>query len=78
MGRQTHGDHDEGIYGIQMFTIRREQDRLAEVAPVPMFATVQDSAVPCPENAAVGGVMLLTTRFGKGCSVTIVGAGATV
>ncbi|MDB5550749.1 MAG: adenylate/guanylate cyclase with repeat [Rhizobium sp.] len=34
MGRQTHGDQVEGIYGIQMFTIRREQDRLAEVAPV--------------------------------------------
>lgn len=34
LGRQTHGDQVEGVYGIQMFTIRREQGRLAEVAPV--------------------------------------------
>jgi DNA-binding CsgD family transcriptional regulator len=28
-------DHPQaGIYGIQMFTIRREQDRLAEIAPI--------------------------------------------
>src|SRR3546814_6389058 len=33
-GRRTLGDQVEGIYGIQMFTIRREQGRLAEVAPV--------------------------------------------
>jgi len=34
MGRRTLGDQVEGVYGIQMFTIRREQGRLAEVAPV--------------------------------------------
>jgi hypothetical protein len=34
LGRRTHGDAVEGVYGIQMFTIRREQGRLAEVAPV--------------------------------------------
>jgi class 3 adenylate cyclase/tetratricopeptide (TPR) repeat protein len=34
LGRRTLGDQVEGIYGIQMFTIRREQGRLAEVAPV--------------------------------------------
>ena len=34
LGRRTVGDQAEGIYGIQMFTIRREQGRLAEVAPV--------------------------------------------
>jgi class 3 adenylate cyclase/tetratricopeptide (TPR) repeat protein len=34
LGQQTHGDGVEGVYGIQMFTIRREQGRLAEVAPV--------------------------------------------
>ncbi len=34
LGRLTHGDQVEGVYGIQMFTIRREQGRLAEVAPV--------------------------------------------
>ncbi|MDK3016881.1 AAA family ATPase [Pseudodonghicola flavimaris] len=34
IGRQTHGPHIEGVYGVQMFTIRREQARLGEVAPV--------------------------------------------
>jgi class 3 adenylate cyclase/tetratricopeptide (TPR) repeat protein/ABC-type lipoprotein export system ATPase subunit len=34
LGRQTHGTHVEGLYGMQMFTIRREQSRLSEVAPV--------------------------------------------
>lgn len=34
IGRMTHGAHVEGVYGTQMFTIRREQARLHEVAPV--------------------------------------------
>jgi tetratricopeptide (TPR) repeat protein len=34
MGRRSHGDQAEGVYGMQMFTIRREQGRLAEVAPI--------------------------------------------
>jgi tetratricopeptide (TPR) repeat protein len=34
IGQQTHGSAADGVYGIQMFTIRREQGRLAEVAPV--------------------------------------------
>ncbi len=34
LGRRTHGTHVEGLYGMQMFTIRREQSRLSEVAPV--------------------------------------------
>jgi class 3 adenylate cyclase/tetratricopeptide (TPR) repeat protein len=34
LGRLTFGDQAEGVYGIQMFSIRREQGRLAEVAPV--------------------------------------------
>ena len=34
IGRQTHGAGVEGVYGIQMFTIRREQGRLAQVAPI--------------------------------------------
>jgi class 3 adenylate cyclase/tetratricopeptide (TPR) repeat protein/ABC-type transport system involved in cytochrome c biogenesis ATPase subunit len=34
LGRLTHGDQVEGVYGIQMFSIRREQGRLAEVAPI--------------------------------------------
>jgi class 3 adenylate cyclase/tetratricopeptide (TPR) repeat protein/ABC-type lipoprotein export system ATPase subunit len=34
LGRQTNGTEVEGVYGMQMFTIRREQSRLSEVAPV--------------------------------------------
>jgi tetratricopeptide (TPR) repeat protein len=34
LGRQTNGAEVEGVYGMQMFTIRREQSRLSEVAPV--------------------------------------------
>ncbi len=34
IGRKTHGEHVEGVFGVQMFTIRREQSRLHEVAPV--------------------------------------------
>ncbi|TMV07529.1 guanylate cyclase [Ruegeria sediminis] len=34
IGRETHGAHVEGVYGVQMFTLRREQARLGEVAPV--------------------------------------------
>lgn len=34
IGRTTHGAHVEGVYGAQMFTIRREQERLNEIAPV--------------------------------------------
>ncbi len=34
LGRKTHGADVEGVYGMQMFTIRREQSRLSEVAPV--------------------------------------------
>jgi hypothetical protein len=34
LGRDTHGEVANGVFGIQMFTIRREQGRLAEVAPL--------------------------------------------
>jgi class 3 adenylate cyclase/tetratricopeptide (TPR) repeat protein len=34
IGRQTHGKHVEGVFGVQMFTLRREQGRLQEVAAV--------------------------------------------
>jgi class 3 adenylate cyclase/tetratricopeptide (TPR) repeat protein/ABC-type lipoprotein export system ATPase subunit len=34
LGRQTHGKEVEGVYGMQMFAIRREQSRLSEVASV--------------------------------------------
>jgi len=34
LGRASHGEVATGVYGVQMFTIRREQGRLAEVAPV--------------------------------------------
>ncbi len=34
IGSDVHGDLATGVYGVQMFTIRREQGRLAEVAPL--------------------------------------------
>jgi tetratricopeptide (TPR) repeat protein len=34
MGRRTHGQNVAGVYGVQMFTIRREQGRLSEIAPI--------------------------------------------
>ncbi len=34
LGRHTLGVAPEGVYGMQMFAIRREQSRLSEVAPV--------------------------------------------
>jgi tetratricopeptide (TPR) repeat protein len=43
LGKQTHGDEVEGVYAMQMFAIRREQGRLAEVAPVVKHLIEQDS-----------------------------------
>jgi class 3 adenylate cyclase/tetratricopeptide (TPR) repeat protein len=34
LGEFIHGEMATGVYGVQMFTIRREQGRLAEVAPL--------------------------------------------
>ncbi len=34
LGRVTLGEQVEGVYGVQMFAIRREQGQLTEVAPV--------------------------------------------
>jgi tetratricopeptide (TPR) repeat protein len=34
IGSKTHGEVASAVYGMQMFTIRREQGRLAEVAPI--------------------------------------------
>ncbi|MGC2203912.1 MAG: hypothetical protein WA633_27670, partial [Stellaceae bacterium] len=34
VGREVQGELVTGVYGVQMFTIRREQGRLAEVAPL--------------------------------------------
>jgi hypothetical protein len=34
IGREVQGEIAPGVYGVQMFSIRREQGRLAEVAPV--------------------------------------------
>jgi tetratricopeptide (TPR) repeat protein len=34
LGRDDYREVATGVYGVQMFTIRREQGRLAEVAPV--------------------------------------------
>jgi class 3 adenylate cyclase/tetratricopeptide (TPR) repeat protein len=33
-GQRVQGENAAGVYGMQMFTIRREQGRLAEVAPI--------------------------------------------
>jgi tetratricopeptide (TPR) repeat protein len=32
--REFRNEYADGVYGVQMFTIRREQGRLAEVAPI--------------------------------------------
>ena len=34
LSRKTYGGAMEGVHGMQMFTIRREQGRLAQIAPV--------------------------------------------
>jgi class 3 adenylate cyclase/tetratricopeptide (TPR) repeat protein len=34
LGGKTHGEIASGVYGMQMFTIRREQGRLVDVAPI--------------------------------------------
>ena len=34
LGRRRYGESVEGVYSMQMFTIRREQGRLSEVAPI--------------------------------------------
>jgi predicted Zn-dependent protease len=46
MGKRGPGEHVEGVYGVQMFTIRREQGRLAEVAPVIKRLLDQDPDEP--------------------------------
>ena len=43
LGKQTHGVEVEGVYAMQMFAIRREQGRLAEVAPVVKHLIEQES-----------------------------------
>jgi hypothetical protein len=47
IGGDVQGDLATGVYGVQMFTIRREQGRLAEVAP--LFRRFLDEN---PRNAA--------------------------
>ena len=34
LGRRRYGESVEGVYAMQMFTIRREQGRLSEIAPI--------------------------------------------
>jgi hypothetical protein len=48
LGRLTHSSQVEGAYGIQMFSIRREQGRLAEVTPV---ITVSSGRSPADHSA---------------------------
>jgi class 3 adenylate cyclase/tetratricopeptide (TPR) repeat protein len=46
LGRRTHGEAVEGVYGFQMFTIRREQGRLADVAPIIKHLVDEDPDQP--------------------------------
>ncbi len=59
-GNDSDVGHPLGIYGVQMFTIRREQGRLAEVAPL-FKRFVREN----PENAAWRpGLMLIASDLG--------------
>jgi class 3 adenylate cyclase/tetratricopeptide (TPR) repeat protein len=59
-GDDTDFDFPLGVYGVQMFTIRREQGRLAEVAPL-VKRFVQEH----PEDAAWRpGLMLIASDLG--------------
>jgi hypothetical protein len=54
-GRLAFGGQVEGVYGIQMFSIRREQGRLAEVAPTalataPCRSRRRTRAACCPSR----------------------------
>jgi tetratricopeptide (TPR) repeat protein len=44
VGQQLGVENTDGIFGIQMFTIRREQGRLRELAPVVKMLVEEDSA----------------------------------
>jgi DNA-binding SARP family transcriptional activator/tetratricopeptide (TPR) repeat protein len=44
VGRQLGVENVEGIFGIQMFTLRREQGRLRELAPLVKMLIERDSA----------------------------------
>ncbi|MGD2077038.1 MAG: hypothetical protein PVH18_01545, partial [Chloroflexota bacterium] len=44
IGRQMRVENHDGVYGMQMFTIRREQGRLKELAPVLRLIVSQNPA----------------------------------
>lgn len=61
IGKRSHGGSDvEGVYGMQMFTIRREQGRLSEVAPV-IKHLVEDNP---EESAWLPGFALVAADLG--------------
>ncbi len=51
--RMLRGRDPSGVYGIQMFGIRREQGRLAELAPVVRLLTAQGDSAAWPPALAV-------------------------
>ena len=60
LARLISGDQNVGVYGIQMFSIRREQGRLAEVAPV-VKRSVDENPV---EKAWLPGFALIAADLG--------------
>ncbi len=51
LGSCTNVAFDAGVYGVQMFVIRRAQGRLAEVAPVLRLAATLQRDQPAPPSA---------------------------
>jgi hypothetical protein len=50
-GREFSSEYADGVYGVQMFTIRREQGRLAEVAPYRDLAVIAPATTVCCGSA---------------------------
>src|SRR5207249_3894438 len=46
LGSGINSPFDEGVYGLQMFAIRREQGRLAEVEPLLRVVASLDNSQP--------------------------------
>ena len=65
-----HGNQVEGVYGIQMFTIRREQGRLSEVAPVVkrLIAENPDETAWLPGFALIAADLGFEERLGADCA----------
>jgi DNA-binding NarL/FixJ family response regulator len=59
-GQQAQAENADGVFGIQMFTLRRAQGRLAEIAPVVRYFVRQHSA----SAAWRPGLALIYTELG--------------